>query len=80
MQNLLTGLLTKLSPKAPEQCSSYEVLDEIVTRLERQQVELEQHLSREAHAGEKRRLKIALEVAQLQLKKALTLRSNLSHL
>jgi hypothetical protein len=77
MRNLGAGLLTQLSPKAREQAALREALDEIIDRLERQRVELQQRLSMEAEGAKKRRLKTSAEVAKLQLKKAVALRSNL---
>ncbi|MGB5497082.1 MAG: hypothetical protein WBM97_21650 [Sedimenticolaceae bacterium] len=53
-------------------------LDGIIDRLERQQQTLEHRLSTETRGAERRRLKIRLEVGRLQLKKALTLRTNLT--
>lgn len=78
MQNLVVSLLKQLSPRAREQEALRAGLDGIIDRLERQQQTLEHRLSTETRDDERRRLKIRLEVGRLQLKKALTLRTNLA--
>jgi len=49
----------------------------MIDRLRRQQIELEKRLSTQTGGAQKRRLKIALQVAHLQEKKALALRNTL---
>ena len=74
MQNMVASLLAPLSPRSRER----EALDEIIDRLERQQQTLEHCLTTETCDAERRHLKIRLEVGRLQLKKTLTLRTNLT--
>jgi exonuclease VII small subunit len=78
MQNLLTGLLTQLSPKAREHDASRAALSRIIDRLEQKKVDLEERLSTESRRANKRRLQLSLEATRLQLKKAVSLRSNLA--
>ena len=80
MHKLLTSLLAPFAPKTREQHASSDELDEIISRLGRHQEKLERRLSTEPHGAGKRRLKIALQIAQLQRKKALALRTNLTQL
>lgn len=75
MQKLVAGLFAQLSTSTHEQHSSCEDLNRIIDGLRRQQTELEQRLSNQSDAVERRRLKTALEVARLQQKKALALRT-----
>jgi hypothetical protein len=77
MQKLVARLLAQLSPSTHQQNASSDKLDKIIDGLRRRQIELGQRLSTQTGGAEKRRLKIALQVAHLQEKKALALRKNL---
>lgn len=77
MQKLVAGLFAQLSPGVLHHNASRDELDEIIDRLRRQQSELEARLSTMSDGVEKRRTRIALEVAHLQQRKALELRTNL---
>lgn len=78
MHNLVVSLLAQLAPKAREQRTPIDELDGMIGRLKRQQHELEQRLSAASRGPQMRRLKIALQVARLQQKKAFALRARLS--
>lgn len=77
MQKLVAGLFAQLSHPDADREASREQLDAIIDQLQRQQIDLEQRLSTQSEGPQRRRLKIALEVAQLQQRKALSLRANL---
>lgn len=78
MQNLVASLLTQLSPKTREQDVSRDQLNSLIDRLQQQQDELAQRLSRATRSANKRRLKLKHDAAQMQLKKARALRLNLT--
>ena len=78
MQNSVASLLTQFSPRALEQEALRAGLNGIIDRLEQRQQTLEDRLSTETRDAELRHLKISLEVGRRQLKKALTLRTNLT--
>jgi hypothetical protein len=80
MENLVASLFAQLTSKPREQRASLDELDEFISRLKQQQHVLEQRLSTESYGTRRRRLKIALEAAQLQQKKAIALRMNLPQL
>lgn len=77
MQNLVTGLLADQPPETRDTDKLRADLDELIASLRREQEKLERRLSVAAHGAKKRRLKTAVQVSQLQIKKALALRTNL---
>ena len=76
MPNLIASLFAQLAPMAHQQHKARDELDEIIDRLRQQQIELEERLSAMSDGVQKRRVKIALEVAQLQHRKAVALRTD----
>lgn len=77
MQNLAAGLLADQPRKTDDTDKRRADLDDIITSLRREQARLEQRFSVAAHGPRKRRLKTAIQVSRLKLKKALALHASL---
>ena len=75
MQRLVASMLAQLAPEKHQTRANPKDLEEIIESLQRREDRLRERLSREETPTQRRHLITELEVAKLQHKKALSLRS-----